>query len=154
MLRVVFDLGRVLLTLNEIERLTTFGVDPKSDKRVQELEERLKRATPGYPSGRVWRDWQTRKTITAKGNTIDITNSNPVAFYLEYGTAPHKIVPRNAKMLHISTPEWEGPRFLERVNHPGTRPTLFATKTWIKWASENSDLGSFVRVKVGNTYTG
>lgn len=45
---------------------------------------------------------------------------NAVAGYLAYGTAPHTILPRSARVLAFQGSD--GMAFARRVNHPGTRP--------------------------------
>lgn len=52
------------------------------------------------------------------GATAYIGTSDEIAQYLEYGTRPHRIVPRNAKALRFEI----GSRivFAKSVNHPGT----------------------------------
>jgi len=46
--------------------------------------------------------------------------NSPYGKYVHDGTAPHDIVPRNAKALHFQGEG--GDVFAKRVHHPGTRP--------------------------------
>lgn len=45
--------------------------------------------------------------------------SSDYAIFVHEGTAPHEIVPRNAKALYFNG------RFAKRVSHPGTRPVKY-----------------------------
>ena len=57
-----------------------------------------------------------------KGNVIEIFMPD-YALYVEFGTAPHIIRPKNAKALH-----WKSGGndiFAKVVHHPGTRPQPF-----------------------------
>jgi len=146
----------MLLDLRELEEQLSgrivYGI--AHEPRILELVDILKKATPGYPEGNVWKSWNYSRRKLSKGLVIEIFNDNPVAYYLEFGTAPHTIKPRKAKILHLDTPGWDGPKFLATVDHPGTRPTLFATKAFLRWGAANPDLLAFTRVKVGHTIVG
>jgi len=45
------------------------------------------------------------------------------AKYVEFGTRPHKIKPKNARFLTI--PNGDGFLFVKEVNHPGSKPYPF-----------------------------
>lgn len=69
-----------------------------------------------------------RQSIKAvpKGNTIHISMVD-YAFYVEFGTPPHIIRPKNKKALH-----WKSGGkdiFAKIVRHPGTRPQPFIRNT-------------------------
>ena len=78
-------------------------------------------------------------------NSIKVVPQNPnlimismvdYAIYVEFGTPPHIIKPKNAKALHWKS-EGVGPRggkvkndvFAKLVHHPGTRPQPFIRNT-------------------------
>lgn len=67
-------------------------------------------------SSLVWRaEGGGRTTGVVIGTNVDY------AAAVEYGTAPHVILPKNKKALY-----WPGARHpVARVNHPGTRPRPF-----------------------------
>lgn len=66
--------------------------------------------------------------------------AGPTAEYgaaVEYGTRPHEIRPRNARVLHWVDPKTGQDVFRPRVMHPGTRPRPYmrpaftqATRNW------------------------
>jgi hypothetical protein len=58
-----------------------------------------------------------------RGPTWQVVVNSPVGEYLENGTRPHQIRPRNAKVLRFQI----GGRtvFARIVNHPGTKATHF-----------------------------
>lgn len=53
----------------------------------------------------------------------------PYAGYVVNGTRPHRIVPRQAKMLHFLTAADGVPVFAHGVNHPGTKANPFAQRS-------------------------
>jgi len=103
------------------------------------MAEELKMLTPRSPDGadHVADGWTTRDLDLAPGVvTIEIFNANPrfdealeykggttsLGAILEYGTAPHKIEPRNAPRLAFFWPAVGKLCFAKSVEHPGTRP--------------------------------
>lgn len=57
--------------------------------------------------------------VTKRGNTITLHISHGVRYgrYLEQGTEPHTILPKNKKALY-----WAGAEHpVKKVNHPGTK---------------------------------
>lgn len=76
----------------------------------------------GRVSGRYRSQFRTTTVREAQGLRLRIINESEIATYLERGTRPHLILPRNAKVL-----AWQpasgvgGTIFAKRVHHPGTR---------------------------------
>ena len=60
------------------------------------------------------------------GNTI-VINMVEYALYVEFGTPPHIITPKNAKALHWKSGQDDV--FAKVVHHPGTRPQPFIRST-------------------------
>lgn len=61
--------------------------------------------------------------VTGSGSSVNVTVGSRVSYAadVEYGTAPHVIVPRNKKALY-----WPGAAHpVAKVNHPGTRAQPF-----------------------------
>lgn len=84
----------------------------------------LIRRTPKGRTGRMRRGWHTR---VAGDDAVIITNTEPYAGYVDQGTRPHLIVPRNAKALAFRI----GNRmvFARSVHHPGTKPQNIVSRT-------------------------
>ncbi len=57
-----------------------------------------------------------------------------VGWFLEYGTAPHEIRPKNAKALYI------GGRFVKVIKHPGSAPQPFMRPAFDTKAGAASDI--------------
>jgi hypothetical protein len=57
------------------------------------------------------------------GHSLIVAAHAPYAAYVELGTRPHVILPRNAQALRWYGPD--GAVFAKRVNHPGTKPEPF-----------------------------
>jgi HK97 gp10 family phage protein len=56
-----------------------------------------------------------------RSTSVEVGSNVNYAADVEYGTAPHVIVPRNKKALY-----WKGAAHpVAKVNHPGTRPQPF-----------------------------
>lgn len=55
----------------------------------------------------------------------------PYAGYVEFGTAPHEIRPKNAKALRFTV----GGQvvFARVVHHPGTRPSYYVARAFQEW---------------------
>lgn len=70
------------------------------------LEESIK-SVPGNAAR-----WRVLRTIRTSGVKH--------ASYIEYGTAPHAIVARRAKMLRFYWPRIGGIAYFKKVKHPGT----------------------------------
>lgn len=119
-------------------------------KTALDTRELLADETPkdtGNTAGR----WQVTKVPTESDPTAAVSNDSVVMLYLEYGTQPHVIKPKNAKVLvwrqgqvasatglgkHaagtafksaktgklVTNAKLSGQIFAQVVNHPGTRP--------------------------------
>jgi len=72
-----------------------------------------------------------RKSIkkSASGLEDRFTPTAPYAIFVEEGTAPHEIVPVNAKALRFTVAGHGKFIFAKRVNHPGTAPQPFVRET-------------------------
>ncbi|HWV44128.1 hypothetical protein [Pseudorhodoplanes sp.] len=65
------------------------------------------------------------------GQTIYVGYTAYYAPFLEYGTAPHIIEPKEKAALHF---DWKGEGvFFTRVKHPGTRPVAFVGRAAAQW---------------------
>jgi hypothetical protein len=64
---------------------------------------------------------------SAKGTVLRIFSNKKHAPFVEYGTKPHVILPRNAKFLRFVV-RGGGVVFARKVNHPGTRGFRFLHK--------------------------
>jgi hypothetical protein len=72
-----------------------------------------------------------KNSIRHRINSDDITITMAEhALYVELGTPPHIIRPKNAKALHWKSAGKDV--FAKRVNHPGTRPNPFIRTTLMK----------------------
>lgn len=60
----------------------------------------------------------------------EIVADTPYASYVDGGTEPHEIVPRNAQALRWE--DGEGAHFAKRVQHPGTQPDGFMGRAYQK----------------------
>lgn len=69
---------------------------------------------------------RNRINYSVVGKQINITMPD-YAFYVEFGTKPHEITPKNAKALHwkVGTKDV----FAKKVMHPGTEPYPFIRST-------------------------
>lgn len=65
-------------------------------------------------------------SYTVNNNTIEVSMPE-YGFYIEFGTAPHTIVPVNAKALHWKSGGSDV--FAKVVHHPGTTPNPFLRRT-------------------------
>ena len=86
----------------------------------------IRRRAPISPTengGRLRDSITVTRRSTASGIEARFTSSAPYAKYVESGTAPHRIEPRQALALH-----WQDRGrnvFAARVNHPGTKANPF-----------------------------
>ena len=84
-----------------------------------ELGNELKLATP-VDTGRLRNSIKVFQT--SKGLRIFMAEHG---LFVEFGTLPHTITPRNKKALN-----WKGASHpVKKVNHPGTRPNNFIRRT-------------------------
>lgn len=82
----------------------------------------IKSRTPGQ--GRVRENWRAEIVSNRFFNTWRIYNQlteekDPIISYLEHGTRPHIIKPKNKKALRFMVGSTKV--FTKRVNHPGTK---------------------------------
>ena len=103
---------------------------------MSEIEERLSRAIP-----RIARRMQNELVLASPVNTGRLRNSIKVestnkgivitivdyAMFVEFGTPPHLIKPKNKKSLKFKGDA--GDVFAKEVKHPGTRPNPFIRNT-------------------------
>jgi HK97 gp10 family phage protein len=65
--------------------------------------------------------------VVPQGNNVIMISMPDYALYVEFGTAPHIIRPKNAKALHWQTGGKDV--FAKIVHHPGTQPQPFIRNT-------------------------
>lgn len=75
--------------------------------------------------------------VRSQGNSIVIgpdLGKAPYAGYVEFGTGPHEIRPRNAKALRFTV----GGQvvFARVVHHPGTRPAYYVAGAFQQWLAQ------------------
>lgn len=63
------------------------------------------------------------KKEDAFGNTVSVGASGPEAFWMEYGTKKHEILPSNKKALKF------GNTFVKKLQHPGVK-----ARRWLRGA--------------------
>ena len=65
------------------------------------------------------------------GDVVIVAYTARYAGYMEYGTSPHLIMPKNGKVLSFM----RGGRrvFYKKVNHPGTKPLAFVRSAVAQW---------------------
>lgn len=80
-------------------------------------DQRLERRTGEYAAG--FRT--TTPRLAGRELRTTVTNSSGHATFIERGTRPHVILPRNGPYL-VFTAKSGAVVFARRVNHPGTRP--------------------------------
>ncbi|WP_299523269.1 hypothetical protein [uncultured Methanobrevibacter sp.] len=94
-----------------------------------ELEKELSRAKFKNPSGNLMRGHQAKHS----GLTTHVINRVRYWPYVNYGTGPHTIVPRNKKALY-----WKGAKHpVPKVNHPGIQGNRFVTVAVHKFTGSN-----------------
>lgn len=85
-------------------------------------------------------------TLVGAGSSVSghVGSNDRVARYLEYGTRPHVIRPRNARALRFVS----GGRvvFARAVNHPGTRPYR-----WLERSGEQG--GAYAKGELSRVFT-
>jgi hypothetical protein len=95
-----------------------------ADAAIRRANERV--ASLGVRAARMYLSRHTRSGETARNlrsrsdaREVEWYNGAPQALFLEEGTRPHVIRPRNARALRWFGPG--GPIFARSVRHPGTR---------------------------------
>lgn len=89
----------------------------------------IKRQAPvgqGQGAGTLRDSFSVQRSRLGGGITARFVSSAPYAKYVENGTAPHNIAPRNARALH-----WDNGGedvFSPGVRHPGTKANPFVEK--------------------------
>lgn len=89
-------------------------------------------------------------TITQSGASFTIATNDEIYKFVDEGTRPHIIVPRNARVLRFATggspkttpgritagggSKGSGVVFTGRVNHPGTKARYFTKQLQKTWA--------------------
>jgi hypothetical protein len=95
------------------------------DEGLAEIAERLVTEIAAIAPGRLGTDIQFQQL--GEG-VYDIGYNDPetemIATFINYGTAPHLITPAFAQVLHFITPEGEEV-FTREVMHPGIAPRYF-----------------------------
>lgn len=75
--------------------------------------------------------------------TVELTGAKHWK-YVQFGTSPHVITPRNSTLLHWK--DKTGEYFAKKVNHPGTKANPFVTRTLKKIQSTNLLEQNFIDV--------
>lgn len=90
-------------------------------KRLAPIGQRTEGRTPGQLRAGI-----TARFLSSNGRGVqwEILSIAPYSRYVEGGTKPHRIEPRNASMLRFVV--GGDVVFAHGVNHPGTRPIPFA----------------------------
>lgn len=107
----------------------------RSNAIYRELERRaqkviaLAQATAPVDTGEYRASFKTERTRVRGQAAVLAINDAPHAPYLEFGTRPHVIEPKNGKALY-----WPGARHpVARVHHPGT-PALHILRNALRAA--------------------
>lgn len=82
------------------------------------------KANSPYKSGKLRRSIAPRFHNIMKG---EVSTHTPYAAYVEYGTRPHTIVPRRAKVLAFKS--GGSMVFARKVNHPGFSGRFYMRRT-------------------------
>lgn len=92
---------------------------------AREVEARAKQLAP-VDTGRLRGSIQAQPRFTFRGPTVRVSADVNYATFVENGTAPHVIRPRNAKALKFKI----GGRvvFARVVHHPGTKAVHFMAR--------------------------
>lgn len=83
--------------------------------------------------------------IKVEGDSVIIGPNTDYAAYVEFGTKPHEIRPRNAKAL-----AWRGPNgmvYAKVVHHPGTRPHPYVRPAFNDWVDTLGALAAAANIK-------
>lgn len=107
------------------------------------MRDGLRRATPRsqLTSVHTADRWTVDHRATSPTRFLEVlTNTSPVAGWLDKGTRPHVIRPRRVRALRFYAPEFRGATadgfvFARKVNHPGTAArnyiaTVLNTDAW------------------------
>lgn len=116
------DCGRVADEVAAKDAELTFAWREATGSATRIMETSIRDAIPKKTR-------KTEKTIrsemlpTPNGGRGQVHTDDPVASYIEHGTRPHVIRPKDAAALHF----FIGPReiFATEVHHPGTEPHPF-----------------------------
>jgi HK97 gp10 family phage protein len=122
-----------IIDVNGIKALTQTGVQqPLSravtlisafmrDQAKKNVKEQIyNRQVPWKRTGRLQQSIQTNKISDLSS---EVVASAPYASFVEYGTAPHLIMPKNGNFLVFQAGGQTV--FARSVNHPGTKPYPF-----------------------------
>jgi len=114
----VFDINPFMEAVSKhLERLEEKAFD-EVVKLGYEIRNEALSLTP-VKTGVLRAGWKIRQGRTNKGGWVEVSNNVPYAADIEYGTKPHDIVAKNAKVLANRR---TGEIFGKKVRHPGTRP--------------------------------
>jgi hypothetical protein len=97
--------------------------------------------TPERGSGQLKAGWSHRIVVNGSKISAEFFNTAPnaekILGYLETGTKPHPISPRNARVLRFYSRN-QNPIFARLVHHPGTQPSAL-------WTSAGEDVAGKIR---------
>lgn len=93
------------------------GVYRELERKAAEVERLAQQLyAPHRKTGEYGRSFKTERTRVRGKAAVRLVNTSAHAEYLEFGTGPHVIEPKNKQAL-----AWPGGRHpVKRVNHPGT----------------------------------
>jgi HK97 gp10 family phage protein len=85
-------------------------------------------------------------SITVLSDGVRIGPNTPYAAYVEFGTRPHKIVPKNASTLAFTI---NGRKvYAKAVNHPGTKAQPFVRPAFEAWVERLGGMVAEANVQV------
>ena len=131
-------------------------IGEKTAKRAAQLTPRSDGPGPHVADG-----WQSKTKRGPDGTVVEVSNglakaneelalkgggSTTLLHILEFGSAPHEIVPKNKKFLKFSVAG--GVVFTKKVQHPGTRPYSMLTIAQTEAAEDLKRLIDLVRSKI------
>lgn len=116
----------------------------------------VKSKTPG--PGKMRSLWVIQRQEAKKSVSLTIRNlmdetasGAKILSYMEFGTKPHVIVPKNARALRFFLENKA--IFSKRVNHPGTRPYRMLASGERYILNSLQDLADRIAKKISNTAT-
>ncbi len=119
---MITNLQQIRRAHEEILRKTDVAISRALDVGGSRIVSRA-RATAPRRTGVLANANEFRVVKTARGHLLRIQNTAPHAKFVEEGTKPHEITPKNAQALRFEIGGLTV--FAKRVMHPGTRPTFF-----------------------------
>lgn len=113
------DVSEVLKDIQSLQRSVLKAQSDIIDNFCDDFEEHVLR-DKSFNGNKI----RELKIIKNESSCQIIADKNYASF-LNDGTPPHKILPKNKKRLFFFWPKIEDFIFLKLANHPGTKPTKF-----------------------------